>query len=65
MSAYDAPLRSFGQESRDAEAQAGPATVITPEQAAAARRWLTRCCTTHGLGADVLDHLVDMVGVRA
>ena len=64
MSAHDAPLRSFGQESRDAEAQAGPAVHITAEQAAAARRQVARYCRAHSLGGDQAREFMDRLGVR-
>ncbi len=62
MTAHDAPLRTFGQESRDASAQAGY-VVITPEQAAAARRQVARYCRSRGLDGADARRLIEMLGV--
>lgn len=65
MTTRTAPLRTFGQESRDAEAQAGRGPlVITEEQARRARVAAARFCLTRGLGRDDWDDLVGLLGVR-
>lgn len=65
MTARTAGLRTFGQESRDAEARAGRGYVITGDQARRARVAAARFCLARGLGRDDWDELVGLLGVRA
>lgn len=57
-------LRTFGQESEALAAQAGT-VVVTVDDAQAARRYITRYATSHGLEDAERDHLCELLGVAS